>query len=70
MLKPLVPNFSPDLSARLKDIPEKQDLGKLKPIVGIGAYHTTKMYSELCNARSERLESAVRELHSEQGWND
>ena len=34
MLKPLVPKLSPDLSARLKDIAEKQVPAKLKPIVG------------------------------------
>ena len=35
MLKPLVPKFRPDLSARLKDIAENQVPAKLKPIVGI-----------------------------------
>ena len=34
MMKPLVPKFRPDLSARLKDIAEKQVPVKLKPIVG------------------------------------
>ena len=34
MLKPLVPKFCPDLSARLKDIAEKQVPVKVKPIVG------------------------------------
>ena len=33
ILKPLVPKFRPDLSARLKDISEKQVPAKLKPIV-------------------------------------
>ena len=33
MLKLLVPRFRPDLSARLKDIAEKQVPAKLKPIV-------------------------------------
>ena len=33
MLKPPVPKFCPDLSARLKDIAEKQVPVKLKPIV-------------------------------------
>ena len=33
MLKPLVPKFRPDPSARLKDIAEKQVPAKLKPIV-------------------------------------
>ena len=32
MLKHIVPKFHPDLSARLKDIAEKQVLAKLKPI--------------------------------------
>ena len=32
MLKPLVPNFHPDLSTHLKDIAEKQVPAKLKPI--------------------------------------
>ena len=36
MLKPLVPEFRPDLSARLKYIAEKQVPGKLKPIVDKG----------------------------------
>ena len=35
MLKSPVPKFRPDLSARLKDIAEKQVPVKLKPIVGI-----------------------------------
>ena len=34
MLKPLVPKFRPDLSTRLKCIPENQFPAKLKPIVG------------------------------------
>ena len=34
MLKALVPNFRPELSAPLKDIAEKQVPAKLKPIVG------------------------------------
>ena len=34
MLKPPVPKFRPDLSARLKDIAEKQVPAKLRPIVG------------------------------------
>ena len=34
LLKPLVPRFRPDLSTRLKDIPEKQVSVKLKPILG------------------------------------
>ena len=33
MLKPLVPKFRPNLSARLKDIAQKQVPAKLKPIV-------------------------------------
>ena len=33
MLKPLVPKFRPDLSARLKTTAEKQIHSKLKPIV-------------------------------------
>ena len=33
ILKPLVPKFRPDLSARLKDIAEKRVPAKLKPIV-------------------------------------
>ena len=33
MLNPLVPKFRPDLSARFKDIAEKQVPAKLKPIV-------------------------------------
>ena len=33
MLKPLVPNFRPDLFARLGDIAEKQVPANLKPIV-------------------------------------
>ena len=33
MLKPLVPKFRQDISARLKDIAEKQAPAKLKPIV-------------------------------------
>ena len=33
MLKSLVPKFRPDLSARLKDIAEKQVPAKPKPIV-------------------------------------
>ena len=36
MLKPLVPKFRPDLSARSKDIAEKQVPVRLKPIVGGG----------------------------------
>ena len=32
MLKPLVPKSRPDLSARLKDIDEKQVPAKLKPM--------------------------------------
>ena len=35
MLKPLVPKFRQGLSARLKDIAEKQVPAKLKPIVNI-----------------------------------
>ena len=35
MLKPLVPKIRPDLSARLKDIAEKQVPAKLNPIVGV-----------------------------------
>ena len=35
MLKTLVAKFRPDLSARFKDIAEKQVPAKLKPIVGI-----------------------------------
>ena len=35
MLKPLLPNFRPDLWARLKDTPKKQVPAKLKPMVGI-----------------------------------
>ena len=35
MLKPLVPNFRPDISARLKEIAEKQVSAKLKPLVGV-----------------------------------
>ena len=35
MLKPLVSKFRPDLSARLKDIAEKQVSAKPQPIVGI-----------------------------------
>ena len=35
MLKPLVPKFGPDLSARLKDIVEKQVPARLKPIVSV-----------------------------------
>ena len=34
MLKPFLPRFRPDLSARLKDIAEKQVPPKLKPIAG------------------------------------
>ena len=34
MLKPRMPKFRPDLSARLKDIAEEQVPAKLKPIVG------------------------------------
>ena len=34
MLKPLVPKFRPDISARLKDIAEKQVSAKPKPITG------------------------------------
>ena len=34
MLKPVVPKFRSDLSARLKDIAEMQVPMKLKPIVG------------------------------------
>ena len=34
MLKPLVPKFRLDLSARLKGIVEKQVPAKLKPMVG------------------------------------
>ena len=34
ILKPLVPDFRPDLFARLRDIAEKQFSAKLKPIVG------------------------------------
>ena len=34
MLKPIVPQFRPDLSARSKDIAEKLVPAKLKPIVG------------------------------------
>ena len=34
MLKPLVPKFRLDLSARLKGIAEKQVPAKLKPILG------------------------------------
>ena len=33
MLKSLVPKFSPDLSARFKDVAKKQVPAKLKPIV-------------------------------------
>ena len=33
MLKPLVPKFCPDQSARLKDIAKKQIPAKLKPMV-------------------------------------
>ena len=35
MLKPTVPKLSPDLSARLKYIAEKQVPAELKPIVGV-----------------------------------
>ena len=35
MLKPIEPKFRPDLSARLRDIAEKQIPAKLKPIVGV-----------------------------------
>ena len=36
MLKPHVPKFRPDISARLKDIAEKQVPAKIKPIFPIG----------------------------------
>ena len=35
MLKALVPKFRPDISARLKDIAEKQVPTRLKPIVDV-----------------------------------
>ena len=35
-----MPKFRPDPSARLKDIAEKQDPAKLKPIVGV---HKTRI---------------------------
>ena len=40
MMKPLVPKFRLDLSARLKDIAEKHFPAKLKPIVGWPGLYT------------------------------
>ena len=54
MLKPLVPKFRLDLSARLEDITEKLVPAKLKPIVGPHARnHTTvaKTQPTNCTAR-------------------
>ena len=43
MLKPLVPKFRPDLSARLKDSAEKKNISaNLKPIVGVTSSGITK----------------------------
>ena len=39
MLKPLMPKFRPDPSARLKDIAEKQVPAKLKPTVNVHEVH-------------------------------
>ena len=36
MLKPLVPKFCSDLSARLRDIAEEQVPAKQRPMVGVG----------------------------------
>ena len=42
MLKTHLPKFRPDLSVRLKEIAEKQVLGRLKPIVTVNRIPRTR----------------------------
>ena len=57
MLKPLVPKFRLDLSARLEGIAEKQVSAKLKPIVGRYSMRCTEWLASLplCLAVSREL---------------
>ena len=64
MLKPLVPKFCIDLSARLKGIAETQVPAKLKPIVSKGQVAKGLMiywiYLELATARSQPQRNRVK----------